>query len=116
MQTAMVVTWSHPFPGREMKALEYGAEVASFWSQQAAEGKCTQPEMFLGSTGRGMWMVKGEQQTLLEITAGDTSQRLLATGALLLAGFGYEWMLTGDAADASLGLFASLVPQLGLAQ
>ena len=114
MNVAMVVTWAHPVVGREMKALEYGAEVQGFWRKQAADGKCTEPELFFGSTGTGLWMVKGDQADLNEIWMSPESQRLLAKGALLLGGLGWQSMITGDAADDYLGVYGQVAGELGV--
>ena len=105
MKYAFVVTWKAPYPGREQLALDYGYEVAEYWGKLAAEGKCTEPEMFLFPDGHGMWMVKGEFETLERLWLAEKAQHLLVRGQWLLDGFGYEFVLTGDTVDRYLALY-----------
>lgn len=112
MKYAYVVTWKGPVTGREMKALEYGAEVQTYWGKLAAEGKCSEPEMFFFPQGHGMWMIKGEFQTLEELWLTDESQHLLAKGYWLLEDFGYEFARTGDSADQYMVDFADVGKEL----
>ena len=114
MKAAMIVHFDHPFPGREIRALEYGVEVNEFWGKLAAEGKCTQPEMFFSTSGHGLWMVKGDLETLEQLVSTEKVQKLLEKGGLLMDGFGYEFHFTGDAADAYLLRYAGLVKELSL--
>jgi hypothetical protein len=114
VHVAMVVTWKQPFPGRETKALEYGAEVQAFWHEQAVNGTCSEPELFFGSSGVGMWMVKGDAEALLAVWNSEPSRRLLAKGVLLLGSFGYESMMTGESADQYMGDYAASAGALGL--
>ena len=112
MQYAYVVTWKAPVTGREMKALEYGAEVQTFWRKFAAEGKCSEPELFFFPQGHGMWLVKGDFQTLEELWLRDESQHLLAKAFWLLEDFGYDFVRTGDAADQYMTFFADVGKEL----
>jgi hypothetical protein len=114
MKYAYVVTWKGAVHGREMKALEYGAEVQEFWGKFAAEGKCSEPEMFFFTDGRGMWMVKGEFQTLETLWFSEDAQRLLTKGSWLLEDFGYDLVLTGDSADQYLIYFADVGKEMAL--
>jgi hypothetical protein len=115
MKYAYVVTWKGSVPGREMKAIEYGAEVQEYWGKLAAEGKCSEPEMFFFPDGHGMWMVKGEFQTLEQLWFTDRAQHLLAKGGWLLEDFGFEFVRTGDSADQYLAFFADVGKELALA-
>lgn len=108
MQAAMVASWTEPIPGREMKALEYGADVTAFWTRQAQGGKCSIPEMFFSERGNGLWMVKGDRDTLVAIHDTDEGQNLTLRGQLMLANFSIDFYTAGDASDAFLTRFASL--------
>ncbi len=114
MRVAMVVRWKAPVPGRETKALEYGAEVNDYWGKLAAEGKCTPPETFFGTGGIGLWIVKGEREVLEGLAASEETLRLLAKGALLLEDFGWEYYLTGESADHSMGRYAAVGAEIGV--
>jgi hypothetical protein len=100
MQTALVVTWTHPIPGREEKALAYGADVTAFWGKKAAEGACTEPAIFFSESGRGLWFVKGDRDTLLQIGDTEEAKLLSLRGELLLENFNIEFFYADeDAAD-----------------
>jgi hypothetical protein len=112
MQTAMVVTWREPFPGREMKALEYGMEVQAFWTEHAEAGRCSVPELFFSDRGTGMWMVKGDEAELQAIQATDAGQQLFVRGQLCLEGFSLDWFRAGDAVDAYMARYAEVAAAL----
>lgn len=97
MQTAMVVTWTHPIPGREQKSLEYGAEVMEFWGRKAAEGMCSAPQLYFSDRGRGMWVVTGDRDALMAIEGSDEARLLTLKGELLLEEFCVDMFYAGDA-------------------
>jgi len=107
MDTAIVTIWKIPFPGREMKALEFAAQAAEYWGKQAAEGRCTSPEMFFFPNGVGMWMVKGERQDLEILISGDEARRLLVRGSLLLEDWQFTLAEAGSGAERYLGQYAA---------
>jgi len=112
MKSAMVVTWTEPIPGREMKALEYGADVTTYWTKQAKAGKCSTPETYLSERGKGMWIVEGERDTLFAIHDTDESRDLIIRGQFLLSEFCVDFFTVGDASDAVLARYASLAGAL----
>jgi hypothetical protein len=112
MRYAYVVTWKRAVYGREQLALEYGHEVQEYWSKLATAGKCTQPETFFFPDGHGMWMVKGDFETLERLWMTDEAQHMLVKGRWLLEDFGYEFVRTGDAADQYMTFFADIGKEL----
>jgi hypothetical protein len=109
MKAAIVMTWTHPFPGREEKALAYAKEVNEFWGKQAAEGHCTPPEMYFSDVGIGLWIIQGDRDELLHI--GDTEEARLLTlkGDLLLESFKVEIFYVGDSAVQYLEQFGKVL-------
>ena len=114
MDAAFVVSWATPHLGREKMALDYGAEVNEYWGGLAAEGKCSQPEMFFFSRGTGQWMVKGDRDTLQSLVMAEPSQRLLAKGALLLQDFAFDLAIAGKASDDYMVTYAGVAQELGI--
>ena len=106
MDSAFVVMWKVPFPGREQKALELGVQAEEFWGKQAAEGRCTAPEMFFFPNGLRMWMVKGEREVLEKLVASDEARRLLVRGNLFMQGWEYSLVDTGTAGERFLAEWA----------
>ncbi len=114
MDSAIIVTWSEPIPGREKKALAYGAEVQEYWGRLASEGRCSAPEWFFFPNGHGLWMVKGDRGTLLAEYMAERSQHLNTKGELLLQDFRSDFVETGSAADAHMLKYGGLLDELSL--
>lgn len=113
MNSALIVTWTVPIAGREKMALDYAVEVNDYWSKLAADGKCSEPEMFFFSN-HGMWMVEGEAGTLRELHEAEQAQQFLTRGQLLLGDFAYELVRTGDAAAQFMLQYAGSAQALGV--
>ena len=112
MDCAAIHTWSGMIPGREKEALDYGVEANAYWSKLAAEGKCSEPEMFFAGT-RGTWMVKGDPDTLRALYAREETQVLAAKGGFLLQDWDYVFAITGNAATEFLLRVAVAGQELG---
>ncbi len=114
MDAAFVVTWTQPVVGREKQALDYALEVNEYWGKHAADGKCSEPEMFFFPDGHGLWLVKGDHDQLLALYEADATVRLICKGALLLADLTYQFVKTGRAAEEYLLTYAAAGQELGL--
>jgi hypothetical protein len=101
-----------PVHGREKLALDLGVEVNEYWGKLAAEGKCSEPEMFFYAD-RGMWMVKGDLQTLRQLCDAEEVQRQFDKGQFFFADYDYELVRTGDAAVEHLLRCAGVGQELG---
>ncbi len=112
MNAALVATWTHPVPGREEKALEFGAEATAFWSKKAAEGKCTAPEFFFAETGVGMWMVKGDRAELAALAEEDETRLLNTKGDLLLQDYALVLYHTGEGADRFMATYGEALQSI----
>lgn len=98
VKAALLVTYGCPYPGREMKALELSAEVATFYGKSAAEGRCTEPVEFVSTgTGKGFWFVIGERDDLLAIEDTPEAKALQAKSLVALQSYTSEIVLAGDA-------------------
>jgi hypothetical protein len=113
MDTAFVISWKVPFPGREKQALELAAQAEEYWGKQASEGRCTAPEWFFMPSGWAMWMVKGEHQVLEELIRSDEARRLLARGTLLLEDWQYALAETGSGAERFMADYGRIGGELG---
>jgi hypothetical protein len=83
VDTAFVMTWTAPFPGRLKKGLKLIVSLEKFWSDQAVQGKCTRPDVFLLPNGPGAITVHGNRQVLENLATGERLGVLLATGPSL---------------------------------
>ncbi|MDA8302373.1 MAG: hypothetical protein M0005_12740 [Actinomycetota bacterium] len=115
MDAAIVVSWKLPFPGREKEALDYAREVNEYWGNLAAEGKCSQPEMFFFETdGRGLWIVKGDREVLEGLVVAEAAERLMVKGELLLQDFSSEIAKAGKASEEHMLRYAGVGEELAL--
>jgi hypothetical protein len=89
MKAALVVTWSAPVPGREKKGLEYFRDVNDFFAKLAVEGKCTEPEFFVGPRDYKIWFVKGEYETLVGLLGLPKVQEFIFATSLTTQDFQY---------------------------
>ena len=112
MDTALIITWKVPFPGREKTALEFAVESEEVWGKQAAEGHCSKPEWFFLPEGTGMWMVIGERRVLQDLITTEEIRRLLMKGLFLLDGWRYGFADTGTGAEKFMGDYSSVVTAL----
>lgn len=115
MDAAMIVSWKLPFPGREKEALDYAREVNEYWGKLATEGKCSQPEIFFSETGgHGLWIIKGDRDTLETLLIAEVSERLAVKGELLLQDFTCEIVKAGKASEEHLLRYAGVGHELAL--
>lgn len=113
MQSALVVTWTHPVPGREQKALEFAAEVQEYWGRKASEGRCSEPQMFFSERGTGLWIVTGERDALMELHDAEESRLFLMKGDLLLENYSADIVYTGDSAMDYLKRYGNALSVIG---
>ena len=100
--------------GRETLSLDYGLEIKEYWTKLAAEGKCSPPELFFFSDGHGLWMVKGDIDSLWSIHIEEATQRLVAKGQLLLQDFTFDFVSTGKDGEAYMRTAAAVGQELGV--
>jgi hypothetical protein len=110
MKAAMVSTWTGNRPGREGLSLAYGREVDEFIGKFAADGKCTWPKWFFGTTGPSVWFVEGELEDLAMIAASPEARKLIAKGPLMNEGFTLE--LCGADRDVQFGMFEEMLAEM----
>jgi hypothetical protein len=94
MKGAMVVTWTGTRPGREHLSLAYGREVDGYFEKFVADGTCTAPKWFFARTGPSVWVVEGELEDLLMISATPEAENLTIKGPLINEGFTVEFCST----------------------
>ncbi|MDH4144844.1 MAG: hypothetical protein OEY20_17070 [Gemmatimonadota bacterium] len=114
MDTALVITWKVPLPGRERRALEFAATADAHWQALAAEGRCTTPEWYFMPDGWALWMVKGQRRVIEDIMAEETTSKLLTRGFLLLDGWQYRLAKTASGAEQFMGDYGAAAGQLGI--
>ncbi|MBU6330515.1 MAG: hypothetical protein KGR18_11265 [Acidobacteria bacterium] len=112
--SAFVITWRSPFPGREAAALTCAAEPDTRWSKLTTDGLCSTPEWLFHPSGWGMWMVRGLHAELDHLVQEDESRMLIARGTLLLDGFQYAIAPAGRGADRYVNNDAAVASEAGV--
>lgn len=113
-KAALVFRYGVPVPGREAAALQNFADAQVFFGKLAADGKCSEPEIFHHGYGGGMMIIKGETPMILQELLGmEDGRHLLATASYTSTGFGYELYLTGEDLADSMARYAAVGSELG---
>jgi hypothetical protein len=76
MDTALVIHFTRPYPGRETLAFEAFQDAMTFFGKLATDGHCELPEAYMGTNGGGMMVIRGERTKLHELAHGDEFNRL----------------------------------------
>src|SRR5438552_10596879 len=107
-EAALVTTWANAIPGRESKALEVFMDSLGFWGKQAADGKCSNPEVYLAQDGSGgILIVRGRSDALREIAESDDGQKVIAKAQLIVQDLKSHWYWAGDEeVQRGTGLYA----------
>jgi hypothetical protein len=112
MQAALISTWQRPARGREHEALQVFMDAMSYWDRQAQAGRCEPRQVFIGLDGRGITIVRGESETLNELTESDEFREL--NNRILMHVDGVEWGIwgTGEEVDRIVGQYGKAIANL----
>jgi hypothetical protein len=113
---ALITTWEFPVAGREAKSLEVFMEVLGYWSKQAAEGKCTEPETFFAADGSsGVTIVRGKMDALMSLYTSDEAMKLADRGQWIVRGLKTAVYVGGgeETVQQVIGDFAQNGQELG---
>jgi hypothetical protein len=112
---ALISMWRDPVAGREAKSLEVFMDFLTFWGKHAADGKCTEPEVFFNYDGsEGIAVVKGKSDILMQIWESEECEKLLAKGHLIVQDLKVHLYATGDEeVQRGTRLFAEAGSELG---
>jgi hypothetical protein len=114
MDTAMVFTWTGPVVGREAKAVDLFPESKDFFGKLAADGKCSELEVFFSpSAPFNFAMVRGSLVSILEIIDSDEFRTLADKSFFLLEGWHYYTYVTGEQTLPLIDRFATVGTELG---
>ncbi len=111
---ALVFSYGVPVPGREAKALQNFADAQVLFGKLAADGRCSEPEIFHHGYGGGMMIVKAEDAAVLhDILTMDEARRAMSTASFTSTEFMYEMYTTGEALVDNMTMYAGIGTELG---
>lgn len=113
MDSALVFTYTRPVAGREAAAFEVFQDAFAFFGKLAAEGKCLEPEVFVGPFAKGIMVVKGSRGDLYAITSSDEFQKFYLKAGYAVKDIGFEMYYFGDAVTELMGLWSTVGTELG---
>jgi hypothetical protein len=108
VNSAIVFTYSRAHLGREGAAFEAFQDAMTFFGKLAADGKCLEPEVFLGPYAKGIMVVKGERDVLWEITNSDDFKRFYLKTAYSVPDIGFELFYFGEGTMDFMGLWSKV--------
>ena len=112
MDAALVSTWDSPARGREQQALQVFMDSMEFWARQAEAGRCSEQEVLLSNTGKGMSIVKGDSTALQEIIESDEWQELGSRVMVNVDGWELQIWGTGDQIQRAIETYSRTVASL----
>jgi hypothetical protein len=113
MESALVYMWGDVRPGREATAMANYRETTEALTQLQAEGKIRDfAWYFAAQAGPNFCIIRGETEALMEFSAAPEVMAANMKSALVNEGFQWGLYVTGESADAMLGLFVQTAEQL----
>jgi hypothetical protein len=112
VKSAICIEYTRPHVGREALALESFADGLTFFEKLAADDKVDEPMVFMGASGRGMMIVPGEREAILDIVHQEDFLRLIFRSGLAVPDLRYEILAFGDTVHHQMELWAEVNKEL----
>ncbi len=113
-KAALVFKYGVPVPGREAKALENFADAQVFFGKKAADGICSEPEIFHTMYGGGMMIVRGEGlEILYEMMMLEEARMITMRATFTSTDFSWEPYTTGEQLIEGMTMYATVGTELG---
>ena len=113
MNSALVFTYTRAFPGREEQAFEAFQDAMTFFGKLAVDGKCLEPEVFIGPFGKGVMVIKGDRDQLRWILDSEDFMPMYMKAAYAVPDIGYELYYFGDDVIELMGIWSTVGKELG---
>ena len=110
---AIFVKYSLPIPGREADAMKLFTEGLALWGMLAAEGLCSEPEVFHHFDGGGFMFVRTESiEVADDILQRDDVRRIVDIGLFTVQDFHVERMMTGELLMDNMSFYGTVGNEL----
>jgi hypothetical protein len=115
--SALVLEWGMPIPGREMKALEEFMNHVAWWNQLKASGKITEFKALGPITGNvaeraGMAILEGDQKQIADLLASEDFRVHFNRAAICVDNVRTTVFETGDAMTTRLQRYGKNLKEL----
>ena len=113
MKDAIIFTYTRPAVGREAKAMEGFTDAMTFFGKLAADGKCSEPMPYLAPSGRGMTIIRGDREALLEIIGSEDFAKQYMKVTFAVPDVTYEIVSAGEGVLEAMQAWSSVGLELG---
>ncbi len=114
--SAIILTWGAPVPGRESRSLKVFGEAFEWWLKQAAAGRCGEPRVFYSSDASGaVFVVEGKSDALHQLMDSDDYAKLTNKATMVVNDLRARMYYGGTAAEVEHGstLYLQAANELG---
>ena len=111
--TALVISYGTPVAGREGKAMEVFADALTMFGKLAANGQCSEPELFHHLVGGGMMIVRTETFEMAhEILEMEDVATIIDTAVFTVNDFDVAYWVTGEKLMHNMSLYTAIGTEL----
>lgn len=111
---AIIISYAVPIPGREAQGMGVFADALTIFGKLAADGKCSEPEVFHHLSGGGMMILKTEGiSEAYEILEVEDVREIVNTAMFTVADFDLEVVVTGGKLMKNMTLYTGVGTELG---
>lgn len=114
IDSAILFTYTRPAPGREAQALDLFTEAMAFFGTAAHEGKCEEPQTFMGTSGHSFIIVPGEFMALSDLTMSEEFRELYTKVVFAAPDVAYELGPYGQGVQDYMARWARIGNELAL--
>lgn len=117
--SALLITWGPPQPGRESHAVELFRESLEFFTRLVGERRIGSVEPFFvephGGTLEGFFLIRGEMRELAILRTEDDFRKMAVRAQAIVQYFAVIGAITGKRLNKHMNWFAEAALDLGTA-
>lgn len=114
IDSAIVFKYTRAAPGREAQAFDLFTEAMAFFGTAAHEGKCEEPQTFMGTSGYSYIIVPGEFKALADLTISEEFRELYTKVVFAVPDVSYEFGPYGQGVQDYMARWARIGNELAL--
>ncbi len=117
--SALIIEWGMPTPGRETKALEEFFSHVQWWTELKAKGTINEFRMYGTNSGHlgvgaGFVIVEGTQDQIQKFTASDEFRRSISRVSLITQSLHVRQLDTNDNMMKRMQVYGTAVKEMGV--
>lgn len=117
--SAFIIEWGMPTPGRETKALEEFFSHVQWWTELKAKGTINEFRLYGTNSGQlgvgaGFVIVEGSRDQIDKFLASDDFRRSISRVSLITQSLHVRQLDTGDAMMKRMQVYGAAVKEMGV--